>query len=99
MTGFEASRPGTAELSLRAAVEWAPSGLMMIDADGRIVLVNREIERLFGYAREELQGKPVELLVPERFRHAHPESRNMFLSSPRVRAMGAGRDLFGLRKD
>ena len=98
-TGFEAGRSGTAELSLRAAVEWAPSGLMMIGADGRIVLVNREIERLFGYDREELQGKPVELLVPERFRSAHPGFRGTFLSSPRVRAMGAGRDLFGLRKD
>jgi PAS domain S-box-containing protein len=96
---FSDDGAGTAELSLRAAVEWAPSGLMMVDADGRIVLVNREIERLFGYSREELQGKPVEALVPERFRAHHPGFRGTFLSNPRVRAMGAGRDLFGLRKD
>jgi len=84
---------------LRAAVESSPSGLLMIDADGRIVLVNREIERLFGYSREELLGKSVDMLVPARFRSPHPGHRAGFLASPRVRAMGAGRDLFGLRKD
>jgi PAS domain S-box-containing protein len=90
---------GTIELKLRAAVESSPSGLLMIDADGIIVLVNREIERLFGYAREELLGRPVEMLVPDRFRDAHPGFRGGFLSAPRIRAMGAGRELFGLRKD
>jgi PAS domain S-box-containing protein len=84
---------------LRAAVESSPSGLLMIDGDGRIVLVNREIERLFGYSREELLGKSVDMLVPERFRSPHPGHRQSFLARPRVRAMGAGRDLFGLRKD
>lgn len=84
---------------LRAAVESAPSGLLVIDADGRIVLVNREIERLFGYDRSELVGQPVELLVPERFRQPHPGFRQSFYAEPRTRAMGAGRDLFGLRKD
>lgn len=87
------------ETHLRAAVESAPSGLLMADASGRIVLVNREIERLFGYAREELLGQPIERLVPERFRRHHPDYRAMFREDPRVRAMGAGRDLFGLRKD
>jgi len=84
---------------LRAAVESAPSGLLVIDTDGRIVLVNREIERLFGYDRAELLGKTVELLVPERFRSPHPGFRRSFFSQPHTRAMGAGRDLFGLRKD
>jgi PAS domain S-box-containing protein len=87
------------ETHLRAAVESAPSGLLMADADGRIVLVNREIERLFGYAREELLGQPIERLVPERFRGVHPGYRAGFRMDPRVRSMGAGRDLFGLRKD
>jgi hypothetical protein len=71
----------------------------MVDADGRIVLVNAEIERLFGYSREELLGRSVDHLVPERFRDAHGGYRRGFLAEPKVRAMGAGRDLFGLRKD
>ena len=71
----------------------------MIDAEGRIVLVNREIERLFGYSREELLGHSVDTLVPERYRAGHPVFRTGFIGSPKVRPMGAGRDLFGLRKD
>ena len=72
----------TLELRLRAAVESAPSGLLMIDSEGRIVLVNKEIERLFGYSRDELLGNPVEMLVPERFRLQHPEFRSGFLATP-----------------
>jgi hypothetical protein len=89
----------TSELRLRAAVESAPSGLLMIDARGMIVLVNREVERLFGYPREELLGRPVDMLVPERYRVGHGGFRAGFVSDPRVRSMGAGRDLFGLTKD
>ncbi len=59
------------EQRLRAAVESSPAGLLMIDAEGRIVLVNGEIERLFGYSREELLGRSMEMLVPERFRGGH----------------------------
>jgi PAS domain S-box-containing protein len=92
--------PGPAmDARLRAAIESAPSGLLMIDGRGTIVLVNREIERLFGYPREELLGRPVENLVPSRHRAGHEEFRRGFLGSPSVRAMGAGRELFGLRKD
>jgi PAS domain S-box-containing protein len=87
------------ELRLRAAVESSPSGLLMIDGSGAIVLVNREIERLFGYSREELLGRPVDVLVPERFRAHHPMFRADFLRDPRMRSMGAGRELYGLRKD
>jgi PAS domain S-box-containing protein len=87
------------ELRLRAAVESAPSGLLMTDAHGAIVLVNREVERLFGYSREELLGRPVESLVPERFRRGHGGYRGGFMADPKMRAMGAGRDLYGLRKD
>lgn len=89
----------TVELRLRAAVESSPSGLLMIDSLGVMVLVNREVERLFGYSREELLGKPVELLVPERYRSKHPALRGTFQHAPSVRSMGAGRDLYGLRKD
>jgi PAS domain S-box-containing protein len=71
----------------------------MVDAGGRIVLVNREVERLFGYSREELFGQEVERLVPLRQRDRHPEFRTVFLANPRARSMGAGRELYGLRKD
>ncbi|HTK57074.1 MAG TPA: PAS domain S-box protein [Gemmatimonadales bacterium] len=94
------NEPGKAsEQRLRAAIDSAPSGLLMIDAEGRIVLVNREVERLFGYPREELLGRPVELIVPERFHGAHPEYRGKFTERPSVRQMGVGRELFGRRKD
>ncbi len=84
---------------LRAAVDSSPSGMLMTDASGRLVLVNQEIERLFGYAREELLGRSVEMLVPERYRGRHAGFRTAFQQGPSARAMGAGRDLFGLRKD
>ncbi len=87
------------ERRLRAAVESSPSGILMTDADGRIVLVNREIERLFGYPREELLGKSVDFLVPPGVRDPHAGLRRSFLADPKVRAMGHGRELFGLRKD
>ena len=90
---------GAVDVRLRAAVESSPSGLLMVDAQGRVVLVNREIERLFGYDREELLGHLVEELVPERYRHAHVGLRGGFFSAPGARAMGAERELFGLRKD
>jgi PAS domain S-box-containing protein len=88
-----------AEVRFRAAVESAPNGMVMIDRGGKIILVNREIERLFGYAREELLGQPIERLVPQRLRERHPGLRTTFFEHPQTRAMGAGRDLFGVRKD
>jgi PAS domain S-box-containing protein len=87
------------DVRLRAAVDSSPSGLLMVDDKGSIVLVNREIERMFGYSREELLGRPVEALVPERYRKAHPGDRAGFFAAPRIRSMGAGRELFGRRKD
>ena len=83
----------------RLAIEAAPTGMLMVDLSGTIVLVNMQIESLFGYRREELIGQPVEILVPERFRAHHPAARAGFTTSPVARPMGAGRDLFGLRKD
>ena len=88
-----------AEVRFRAAVESAPNGMVMIDRGGKIILVNREIERLFGYAREELLGQPIERLVPHRLRERHPGLRTAFFEHPQTRAMGAGRDLYGVRKD
>jgi PAS domain S-box-containing protein len=84
---------------LHAVVESSPAGTIMVDAKGTIVLVNREVERMFGYAREELLGRKVELLLPDPLRAGHPEHRSLFVANPQARRMGAGRDLFGRRKD
>jgi two-component system sensor kinase FixL len=88
-----------ADEKFRLAVEASPNGIVLVEQQGRIVLVNAQTERLFGYSREELIGHPVELLLPERLRSAHPGSRAGFLAAPQARAMGAGRELFALRKD
>jgi PAS domain S-box-containing protein len=88
-----------AEEKFRLAVEASPSGMVMIGAAGKVVLVNSEIERLFGYRRDELIGRSVDILVPERFRGQHVRHREGFLRTPQTRRMGAGRDLFGRRKD
>src|SRR5262245_22315729 len=81
------------------ALEAAPNAMVVVDGEGRIVLVNGRAEKMFGYPREELLGRPVEMLVPERFRTAHPRKREGFFAAPQARSMGAGRDLYGLRKD
>lgn len=83
----------------RATIESAPTAMIMIDKGGKMVLANAEAVRLFGYTQQELLGQPVELLVPERFRRAHPGLRSGFFGNPHARRMGAGRDLFGARKD
>jgi PAS domain S-box-containing protein len=88
-----------AETRFQVAVEASPHGMLMIDPTGNIVLVNREIERLFEYSRDELLGQPVEILVPTEVREHHPELRDSFHRSPKSRPMGAGRDLYGRRKD
>ncbi len=83
----------------RLAVESAPNAMILVDKEGRIVLANAQTEKLFGYAREELLGQSIEMLVPVRFRGKHPAHRRDFFAHPQTRSMGAGRDLFGLRKD
>ncbi|HKR82660.1 MAG TPA: PAS domain S-box protein, partial [Terriglobales bacterium] len=88
-----------AEEEFRMAVEASPSGILLVNETGQIVLVNSHIEELFGYGREELMGRTVEILVPERFAHHHPEHRAKFFAAPTARPMGAGRELFGRRKD
>ena len=88
-----------AEELFRLAVEASPSGMMMIDRSGRIVMVNREIERLFGYRRDELMSRPVEILVPANLRVLHVALRAEFAQRSESRKMGKGRELVGLRKD
>ena len=87
------------ERRFRTVVEHAASGMITADPGGRIILVNRAVERLFGYGRDELVGKPVELLIPARYHDTHPAHRAAFAAAPAARPMGAGRDLFGLHKD
>jgi PAS domain S-box-containing protein len=83
----------------RRALEAVPTGMLMTDPHGRIVLVNAMVEAMFGYTREELLGEPVETLVPDRFRGPHPSHMAAFLDNPQTRRMGAGRDLYGRHKD
>lgn len=88
-----------AEEKFRGLLEAAPDAFLLVDDAGAIVLVNSQTERMFGYPRDELLGQPVEVLVPQRFRPNHPGHRTSYAREPHVRPMGAGRELFGLRKD
>jgi PAS domain S-box-containing protein len=87
------------EARFRATVESAPTAMVMIDQTGTILLVNAEMERLFGYHREELLQHKIEILLPERFKANHPGMRSRFFTTPESRRMGAGRDLFAARKN
>ena len=80
-------------------VESAPSAIVAVDQQGKIVLVNSQVARIFGYQAKELVGQSVELLMPERFRRGHPDYRTRFSAKPQTRPMGAGRDLYAVRKD
>ncbi len=88
-----------AEAKFRDLLESAPDAMVIVNPAGNIVLVNAQTERMFGYRREELCGQPVELLIPERFRHAHVGHRLAYAAKPHVRAMRTGLELFGRRKD
>jgi len=87
------------EDQFRGILEAAPDAMVIVGQDGRITLVNAQTETLFGYKREELLGKTIEVLIPERFRRNHPGHRDGYFGSPNVRPMGAGLDLYALRKD
>jgi formate hydrogenlyase transcriptional activator len=95
-----AVRPGIhGEELFRVAVESRPSGVLVAGPDGTIVVVNHLLEQQFGYSREELIGHPVEILLPDDLRTVHDAHRAGFIAAPSARAMGAGRELFGRRRD
>jgi PAS domain S-box-containing protein len=93
------NRKRAEEEKFQMAVESAPNGMVIINCDGEIVLVNSQTEKMFGYPRAELLGKSVELLMPDRFRDRHSVDRRNFFGDPHTRSIGAGRELFGRRKD
>jgi PAS domain S-box-containing protein len=102
MLGQIALRDGEiqrAEARFRLTVEAAPSAMIVVNREGRISFVNAQTEKTFGYTRDELVGRPIEMLLPERFRGHHAGFRAGFFDNPQARSMGVGRDLFGLNKD
>jgi two-component system, chemotaxis family, CheB/CheR fusion protein len=94
---LDASR--LAEKRLRAFLEFAAQGVIAVDSRGRIAMVNRKTEEMFGYTRQELLGQGMEMLLPERYRGSHSDHRKGFFAQPRTRPMGLGMDLSGARKD
>ncbi|MFF0393780.1 PAS domain S-box protein [Kitasatospora sp. NPDC004615] len=104
VTGFvlalrDVTESARAESMFHGLLESAPDAMVIVGPDGRIVLVNRQTETLFGFDRGELVGREIEVLVPPRYRDRHVGHRNGFLTGPRLRPMGAGLQLSGMRRD
>lgn len=104
VTGFvkvlrDVTESARTESMFHGLLESAPDAMVIVAQDARIVLVNRQAEALFGFGRSELVGREIEVLVPPRYRDRHAGHRNGFLADPRLRPMGAGLELSGMRRD
>jgi PAS domain S-box-containing protein len=97
--GLDAAAGRLEAVVASALVDAAPDGTVMVDEQGQILFVNRQLEELFGYGRDDLVGHPVEVLLPEGLRQSHRADRIRFRAEPRIRPMGAGQWLFGRRRD
>jgi PAS domain S-box-containing protein len=87
------------QIQYRELIDAAPDGFVVVDRGGKILVVNVQAERMFGYPRSEMLGQPVEMLIPGRFRPNHPQHVHRYTSEPRTRPMGSGLELFGRRRD
>ncbi|HLA50792.1 MAG TPA: histidine kinase dimerization/phosphoacceptor domain -containing protein, partial [Thermodesulfobacteriota bacterium] len=96
---LDAHKIELAELKFRGLVEFAPDSIIIIDKKGNIALFNSQAQKMFGYNKDELIGRPLETLIPERFREIHVSHRKDYYANPRVRPMASGIDILCLRKD